>query len=35
MPVRELDLLIVLTCGEMAITGSDGVKVIPLACLRD
>ena len=35
MPVREPDLLIVLTCGEMAITGSDGVKVIPLACLRD
>lgn len=35
MPVREPDLLIVLTCGEMAITGSDWVKVIPLACLRD
>ncbi len=35
MPVREPDLLIVLTCGEMAYTRTDGVKVIPLACLRD
>ena len=35
MPVREPDLLIVLTCGEMAYTRTDGVKVIPLSCLRD
>ena len=35
MPLREPDLLIVLTGGEMAYTRDDGVKVIPLATLRD
>ncbi|MCQ2200447.1 MAG: DUF4143 domain-containing protein [Paludibacteraceae bacterium] len=35
MPLREPDLLIVLTGGEMAYTRPDGVKVIPLACLRN
>jgi len=35
MPIREPELLIVLTGGEMAYTRTDGVKVIPLACLRD
>ncbi len=35
MPLREPDLLIVLTGGEMAYTREDGVKVIPLATLRD
>ena len=35
MPLREPDLLIVLTGGEFAYTRDDGVKVIPLACLKD
>ncbi len=35
MAIREPDLLIVLTGGEMAYTREDGVKVIPLATLRD
>ncbi len=33
--LREPDLLIVLTGGEMAYTRPDGVKVIPVGCLRD
>lgn len=33
--LREPDLLIVLTGGEMAYTREDGVKVIPIGCLRD
>lgn len=33
--MREPDLLIVLTGGEMAYTREDGVKVIPIGCLRD
>ncbi len=35
VPLREPDLMIILTCGEMAYTRHDGVKVIPLACLKD
>ena len=35
VPIREPDLMIVLTGGKMAYTRSDGVKIIPLACLRD
>ena len=35
MPIREPDLLIVITGGEYAYTREDGVKVIPLACLKD
>ena len=35
VPIREPDLLIVMTGGTMAYTRSDGVKVIPLACLKD
>ena len=35
MPLREPDLLIVITGGEFAYTREDGVKVIPLACLKD
>ena len=35
MPLREPDLLIVLTGGSMAYTRADGVKVIPLGCLKD
>lgn len=35
VPLREPDLLIILTGGCMAYTRPDGVKVIPLACLKD
>lgn len=35
MPLCEPDLLIVLTGGEFAYTREDGVKVIPLGCLKD
>lgn len=35
MSLREPDLLIVLTGGEMAYRREDGVVVVPLACLRD
>jgi len=34
VPIREPDLMIVLTGGEMAYTRPDGVKIIPLACLK-
>jgi hypothetical protein len=33
-PLREPDLLIVLTGGNIAYTRKDGVRVIPLACLK-
>lgn len=33
--LREPDLMIVMTGGYMAYTCPDGVKVIPLACLKD
>ncbi len=35
VPLREPDLLIIITGGEMAYTRADGVKVIPLGCLKD
>ena len=35
VPLREPDFLIVLTGGRMAYTREDGVKVIPLGCLKD
>ena len=35
MPLREPDLMIILTGGSMAYTRPDGVQVIPLACLKD
>ncbi len=35
VPIREPDLMIILTGGEMAYTRHDGVKVIPLGCLKD
>lgn len=35
IPLHEPDLLIILTGGSMAYTRTDGVKVIPLACLKD
>lgn len=35
VPLREPDLLVILTGGSMAYTRPDGVKIIPLACLKD
>lgn len=35
IPIREPDLLIILTGGSLAYTRPDGVKVIPLTCLKD
>ena len=35
VPLREPDLMIVMTGGSMAYTRPDGIKVIPLACLKD
>ena len=35
VPLREPDLMIVITGGHFAYTRPDGVKVIPLACLKD
>ncbi len=35
VPLREPDLLIILTGGSIAYTRTDGVKVIPLACLKN
>ena len=34
VPLREPDLLMVITGGKMAYTRPDGVKVVPLACLK-
>ena len=34
MPIREPDLLIILTGGQMAYTRADGVKIIPLGTLK-
>ena len=34
-PLHEPDLMIVLTGGKMAYTRPDGVKVIPLGCMKD
>lgn len=35
VPLREPDLLMIITGGKMAYTRPDGVKVIPLGCLKD
>lgn len=35
VPLREPDLLMILTAGEMAYTRPDGVKIVPIGCLRD
>lgn len=35
VPLREPDLMIILTGGQIAYTRPDGVKIIPLACLKD
>lgn len=34
MPIREPDLLMILTGGQMAYTRADGVKIIPLGALK-
>lgn len=34
-PIREPNLLLVITGGQTAYTRPDGVKVIPLSCLKD
>lgn len=33
--MREPDLLVIITGGEMAYTRNDGVKIIPIGCLKD
>lgn len=35
VPLREPDLMIVVTGGKIAYTRPDGVKIIPLACFKD
>ena len=35
LAMREPDLLMIVTAGEMAYTRPDGVKVVPIGCLRD
>ncbi len=35
VPLREPDLLLVITAGRMAYTRPDGVRIIPLGCLKD
>jgi hypothetical protein len=35
LKLREPDLLIILTGGEIAYTRKDGVMIIPIGCLRD
>ena len=35
VPLREPDLLMVITGGDMAYTREDGVKVVPIGALRD
>ena len=35
VPIREPDLLMIVTAGEMAFTRTDGVHVVPIGCLRD
>lgn len=35
MPIREPDLMIVFTGGKIAYTRPDGVKIIPIGCLKN
>ena len=35
VPIREPDLLIVLTGGKVGCRRQDGVYVIPIGCLKD
>ena len=34
-PLREPDLLMIITGGNMAYTRADGVKIIPIGCLKN
>lgn len=34
-PLREPDLLIIITSTDMAYTRNDGVKIVPIGCLKD
>lgn len=34
-PLREPDLLMIITGGDMAYTRPDGVKIVPIGCLKD
>ena len=34
-PLREPDLLMIITGGQMAYTRPDGVKIVPIGCLKD
>ena len=35
VPLREPDVLMVITGGQMAYTRPDGVRIVPLGCLKD
>ncbi len=35
IPLREPDLLLIITAGNMAYTRNDGVKIVPLGCLKN
>lgn len=35
LPIREPDLMIIITGGEYAYSLESGVKVIPIGCLKD
>ncbi len=35
IPLREPDLLLVITAGNIAYTRNDGVKIVPLGCLKN
>ena len=34
-PLREPDLLMIITGGNMAYTRADGVKIVPIGCLKN
>ncbi|MFW5494214.1 MAG: ATP-binding protein, partial [Prevotella sp.] len=34
-PLREPDLIMIITGGQMAYTRPDGVKIVPIGCLKD
>ena len=34
-PLREPDLLMIITSTDMAYTRNDGVKIVPIGCLKD
>ena len=35
VPLREPDLLMIITGGNIAYTREDGVKIVPIACLKN